>query len=601
MSKKVGELRPSQFITTFGPGSIVDLPDYSVIIGGLDKWDSFDVSKAKTIDEPRLKEKLKIQQIKSIPINKEREFGTIPAYRFPEYHVCPKCRKLGKYNGREFIEESGILYCKNPENEEPCPKVKTHPVRFIVTCPKGHIDDFPWGSYVHEKGDYNVSSCKIYLLDEGETGSLKDLVVFCRECNKKRSISEAFAKGKVLGKCNGRRPWLRDYEKGCNNDKELLLRGASNIYFSSIESSIVIPRDMQQNGIEGFIEDSIDLTDDELISDRALFDSVMKRNPDINRLGLDNVWAIVQKLKDKSSKNSDLRTPEYEALLTEHHNIEGIDFETEAVDIPKRYEGFVSNLIRVKRMKEVMVLKGFTRIHPLPDLTSRLSDESEKQIKEGEEQNGMVQLAPLSANSKSFLPGVETYGEGIFLTINNLKLKKWEQKNRDYGSGMEKAHRKIYLDRKVPEQEIPPFPSLRYILLHTLSHALIAELTIHSGYSSSALKERIYSDPEKGMAGILIYTATVDSEGSLGGLVELGEKSKFEAILARALSAAQYCSSDPQCAEYDVDRLIDINGAACHSCMLLAETSCENSNRYLDRSILVRTVANQKREFFEIE
>lgn len=603
MSKKIGEIRPSQFITTFGPGSIVDLPDYSVIMGGIDKWDSFDVSKSKTIEENRLKKKLNIKQIKAIPLSGSNEFGTIPAYRFPEYHVCPRCRKIGKYSGREFVEEEGVLYCKNPDYDgEPCSKIKTHPVRFIVTCKKGHINDFPWGMYVHKKGKYDPKSCKLYLLDEGETGSLKDLVVYCKSCNQKRSMSEAFSNNKILGKCSGRRPWLRDFEKDCENDKELLLRGASNIYFSSIESSIVIPKALQQEGIEGFVKDNIDFSDEELISDRRVFDSVMKRDQDINRLGLDKVWNIIQKLRTKGEgEEIDLRTPEYHALLTEHHNYEEIDFETAPEDVPERFKGYISDLVRVKRLKEVMVLKGFTRIHPLPDVTARLSGEIGNSGEDTQSGNDQVELAPLSATPQPFLPGVETYGEGIFLTINNDKLKAWEEKNKDYGVGMETAHKKIYRDRKIPENEIPPFPGLRYVLLHTLSHALIREFTMHSGYSSSALKERIYSDPEKEMAGILIYTATVDSEGSLGGLVELGTRDKFESILARTLSAGQYCSGDPQCAEKDVDVLTDVNGAACHSCMLAAETSCERSNRYLDRSLLVRTVANKNREFFDFD
>ncbi|WP_404460846.1 DrmB family protein [Sutcliffiella horikoshii] len=604
MSKKIGELRPSQFITTFGPGSIVDLPDYSVIIGGIDKWDSFDVSKSKTIEENRLKKKLGIQQIKAIPINESKEFGTIPAYRFPEYHVCPRCRKIGKYSGREFVEEDGVLYCKNPDIEgEPCNKIKTHPVRFIVTCKKGHINDFPWGMYVHKKGKYDPKSCKLYLRDEGETGSLKDLVVYCKTCKQERSVSEAFTNNKILGKCSGRRPWLRDFENDCENDKELLLRGASNIYFSSIESSIVIPKALQQEGIEEFIKENINLSDDELLDNRPMFDFMMKRNPDINRLGLDKVWNIVQKLRNgtDSSDDVDLRTPEYHALLTEHHNYEEIDFETEPEVVPERFKDYISDLVRIKRLKEVMVLKGFTRIHPLPDLTARLSGETDNSSDDNQSANDQVELAPLSATPQPFLPGVETYGEGIFLTINQEKLQAWENDHLDYGAGMAAAHTAMYRERKVPVNEIPPFPGLRYVLLHTLSHALIRELTMHSGYSSSALKERIYSDPEKEMAGILIYTATVDSEGSLGGLVELGTKDKFESILARTLSAACYCSGDPQCAEKDVDKLQDVNGAACHSCLLSAETSCEKSNRYLDRSLLVKTVANQQREFFNIE
>ncbi|MDG3044888.1 DUF1998 domain-containing protein [Bacillus sp. B6(2022)] len=167
----------------------------------------------------------------------------------------------------------------------------------------------------------------------------------------------------------------------------------------------------------------------------------------------------------------------------------------------------------------------------------------------------------------------------------------------DYAAVVEGAHQNMYKERDVPEKAIPPFKGLRYVLLHTLSHALIRELTLHSGYSSSALKERIYSDKEAGMAGILIYTSTVDSEGSLGGLVELGNKAKFEAIMARALAAAGYCSGDPQCGEYDEHTLTNVNGAACHSCMLISEISCESSNRYLDRALLVETIANKDRAF----
>ncbi|WP_428912073.1 DrmB family protein [Niallia sp. Krafla_26] len=599
MSKKVGELRPSQFITTFGPGAIVDLPDYSVIIGGIDKWDSLDVSKAQTIEEPRVMKKLKIKQIKSIPINDKDEFGTIPAYRFPEYHVCPNCRKLGKRDGHDFFEEEGVLYCKNPDNEKgPCPKVKTHPVRFITACKNGHISDFPWLFYVHKGEKYDFKKCKLYLIDEGKTGSLKDLVVSCSTCGKERSISEALYNNKILGKCSGSRPWLRDKEDMCEEDNELLLRGASNIYFSSIESSLLIPSNAEN--IDEFIKDHINFEDEELISDKRVFDTVMKRDPDIQRIGIDKAWAIVQRIKNKINSDYDLRTPEYQALLTEHNNYDDINFQTEKESVPERYNHLITNLIRVKRLKEVMVLKGFTRIQPLPDVTSILSDQASNN-NEDKPRKDVVEIAPISNVKLDWLLGVETYGEGIFITINNDLLEDWESKRRQYEIGMEVAHKKIYKERDFPDEAIPAFPGIRYALLHTLSHALIREFTLHSGYSSSALKERIYSDPENGMAGILIYTSTVDSEGSLGGLVELGRRDKFEMILARALAAARYCSGDPQCAEHDAEHFSDVNGAACHSCMLISETSCEKSNRYLDRSLLVETVANAKREFFHIE
>lgn len=596
LGNKVGELRPSQFITTFGPGSIVDLPDYSVIMAGIDKWDSLDVSKSVSIEEPRLRRKLGIQQIKSIPINNNSEFGTLPAYRFPEYHVCPNCRKLGRRNGHDFFEEEGVLYCKNPDNEKgSCPKVKTHPVRFITACKKGHIDDFPWEFYVHKGANFDYKRCKLYIEDKGETGSLKDLVVSCKTCCKERLISEALSNNKILGNCSARRPWLKDREEeGCHEERKMLLRGASNIYFSSLESSIVIPPRADEN-LSGFIEDKINLEDKELVSNRRVFNTVMKRNPDINRIGLSKAWNIVQQLrKGNDFGNEDLKKPEYIALLTEQYNYEGKDFEIEKVDVPHRFRDVISNLIQVKRLKEVMVLKGFTRIQPSPDVTERLTGEL---TNEDGVANDHVEMAPLSAEKLGWLPGVETYGEGIFLTIHNDKLNDWEKKHESYGKSVEIAHKNLYKERN-SEQAIPQFEGLRYLLLHTLSHALMRELTIHSGYSSSALKERIYSDKDNDMAGILIYTSTIDSEGSLGGLVELGKTDKFESILARALAAAKYCSGDPHCAEHDAETLTDVNGAACHSCMLISETSCENSNRYLDRSLLVETVANYQREFF---
>lgn len=596
MSDRVGELRPSQFITTFGPGAIVDLPNYSVIMAGTDQWDNLHVSQAPEIKEDRLKKKLGIKQIKSIPTGES--ISTLPAYRFPGYHVCPNCRKLGTRNGRDFFEEKNVLYCKNPDNgkEEPCPTVKTHPVRFITACKKGHIDDFPWSFYVHQNDAFDSKECKLYLEDKGETGSLKDLIVSCKTCKKKRSISDALSEKNVLGHCSGKRPWLNDCDDMCEEQRKLLLRGASNIYFSVVESSIVIPQQTDSD-LRDYIKANIDFTDKELVTNRKVFDFVNSRKPDIKRLGLDKVWKVVQQLKDGTNTaeiDDDLRRPEYNALLTEQYNYEHRDFEVEAADVPERFSGLVSNLIQVKRLKEVMVLRGFTRIHPAPDVTERLSSKTEE-----EELNNAVEMAPISADKDSdWLPGVETYGEGIFLTLNTEKLDEWEETKGDYAAVVEGAHQNMYKERDVPEKAIPPFKGLRYVLLHTLSHALIRELTLHSGYSSSALKERIYSDKEAGMAGILIYTSTVDSEGSLGGLVELGNKAKFEAIMARALAAAGYCSGDPQCGEYDEHTLTNVNGAACHSCMLISEISCESSNRYLDRALLVETIANKDRAFF---
>ncbi|MEB2275523.1 DUF1998 domain-containing protein [Bacillus sp. ILBB4] len=591
MNKTVGVVRPSQLITTFGPGAIVDLPDFSIIMGGINKWDHNTILRySSEIEEPRLKQKLKINKIMSIPLNEDNSIGTIPAYRFPEYHVCPTCRKLG--TTRHFIEEDGSLYC-----QKPCKKVKTHPVRFLTACENGHIDDFPWGFYVHSKHQkkYDYKKCKLSLKDTGETGSLADLIVRCETCEVERNLAEAYKNEKLLPRCQGRRPWLGSKNKSenqCDKERKILLRGASNLYFPVIESSIAIP--FQSNPLEELVSNKIDFSNEELINNKDVFLFFAGIDKELKQYDPEELWAIAQRLHSSKNSSEDLLLPEWDAITSGQQFFDEPDFEVKNQAIPPRYAKLVSKLIRVKRLKEVMVLKGFTRIHPLPDATLRLSGEQLN-----EEDSIETTMAPISDSKNDWLPGVESFGEGIFISLNEEALSEWENQQSKYANAMKQSHINQFRERNVPEEFIPPFPGIRYVLLHTLSHVLIRELCLHSGYSSSALKERIYSDKDRGMSGILIYTATVDSEGSLGGLVELGKTSQFESILARALSAAFYCSGDPLCAEHDPEHLHDINGAACHSCLLISETSCENSNRYLDRSILVPTVASHQREFFK--
>jgi hypothetical protein len=127
----------------------------------------------------------------------------------------------------------------------------------------------------------------------------------------------------------------------------------------------------------------------------------------------------------------------------------------------------------------------------------------------------------------------------------------------------------------------------RFVLLHTLSHLLIRQLCFECGYSSSSLSERIYSDDEEGMAGILIYTASADSEGALGGLVREGLPDRLYGTFKTALFRANWCSSDPICSELQQQGVQGLNKSACHACTLVAETSCDHANSLLDRSVLI--------------
>jgi hypothetical protein len=192
-----------------------------------------------------------------------------------------------------------------------------------------------------------------------------------------------------------------------------------------------------------------------------------------------------------------------------------------------------------------------------------------------------------------FLPAIEVFGEGIFFSLNEMAVSKWEQsdvarlRNQKLSSRWKESTRSKYVRK----------PTARYVLLHTLAHLLIRQLVYETGYSSASLRERIYSsgsDSGGAMAGILIYTAAGDSEGTLGGLVRSGEPRRLLSSMATALVSASWCSLDPVCGESGGQGPDSLSLAACHACCLVAETSCECSNVLLDRQLLV----DQEHGFF---
>lgn len=600
MSKKIGEIRPSQFISTFGPGAVLELPDYSIIIAGLDEWET---QFCTPIQEPRLVRKLGLRKILSLPFPKSESglgghIPTVPAFRFPAFYVCPNCRKLSIYN--QFSVENDGVYCFNNKvkGNEPCQKVKTYPVRFVTACENGHLSDVPWNYYVH-KGN---TDCKgdLYLEDTAKSGAISDLEVQCRTCGDSRSLQDAFKKEgndkKPLGKCFGSRPWLGRYaQEACDQSPRILLRGASNLYFSVIESALAIPpyTDPLYKLVDSLSErlEEIESVEELKIGVKMGFLKELKGHD------LEKVFEIIQLQKGLGTGvNQDLLRPEWDAIIKGDQDSKEHHFETQKEEVPEAFVPFLSHLIMVRRLKEVRVLRSFTRINPPPDTTALLSGD-------GEETSYTALEASLSKQQLNWRPGVETHGEGIFIALNEDMLEGWEEETKSYHEEMNKNYLKYCDDRNIPEDERAPFPGTRYMLLHSLSHALMRQLCLNSGYSSSSLRERIYSrrgnSKGESMAGILIYTATPDSEGSLGGLVELGKTNNFHNVLWKALNEARLCSGDPLCAEHTPETVGDLNGAACHSCMLAAETSCERSNRFLDRSLLVKTVSNLDVHYFK--
>lgn len=247
----------------------------------------------------------------------------------------------------------------------------------------------------------------------------------------------------------------------------------------------------------------------------------------------------------------------------------------------------LGTIVEVTRLREVRVLKGFSRLAPVS---------GEKEDGEGHgtfavyDSKQPISPSMVSADldglkvDQRWLPGVEVYGEGIFLSLQEETLQRWENDTLPRDRARRLEARRLATAGYLPE--VTP----RLLLLHTLAHSLIRQLSFECGYSLASLRERLYaSSPGSGspMAGILIYTSAGDAEGSLGGLVREAQLDRLLPTILTALQGAEWCSSDPLCRESGGQGIGGLNLAACHACSLVPETSCVMSNRLLDRALLL--------------
>jgi hypothetical protein len=207
-----------------------------------------------------------------------------------------------------------------------------------------------------------------------------------------------------------------------------------------------------------------------------------------------------------------------------------------------------------------------------------------------------VQALSINGNL-GWLPAIEVRGEGIFVEINTDKFRNWIERSSTRIATLLREYERRRTVRNLAARNI----DVRFIMIHTLAHALIKELTFTCGYGSASLRERLYcnlENPEEPMNGLLIYTASGDSEGTLGGLVAQAQPERFERLVEEALRRSLWCSNDPVCMESPGDGALSSNLAACHGCILLPETSCEEGNRLLDRGVLVGTIDDPGLGFF---
>ena len=611
---ELGELRPSQIIFTFGVGSLVDLPNMSALIMGLDDWDT---RYCREIEEDRLiaaiqrrlgvqMNKLYLPPIKSDSMDRSPAAPAIgvPVAPFPRWLRCSLCDTLATVESGVFKliqdqwrpEKTEYVHdgCLKSQGSR-APSALS--VRFLLACREGHLTDFPWLDYVH-KGNVPCRPATLSLREFGASGDASDIVVKCHACNAERRMADAFDHEEPFS-CSGHHPHLRLVEHGCTEDARTILLGAANSWFPTPLSALSIPRATDKLGklVEeqwAELKDTDDIDEVRLL--RKKLQKFQSLIPLFTEFTDEEIWATIEAKRNGGQQATtpaeDLKLPEWEVFSKPDTASENRDFKLKRVAPPKGFEAFFEDTVLVERIREVRALIGFTRIESNADFAEATM------LKDG-------RLTKLCRESPKWLPASEVRGEGIFLRVREELLLAWEGKAEVQQLQQEflDAHKAWRRLRRLEPVE-DGFPGSRLVLLHSLAHALMRQIVLDCGYTAASVRERLYSrlPGEAGgpMAGILLYTAAPDSEGTLGGLVELGDPVTLGRQLQQALEGMRLCGSDPLCSEHRPDTLgRGIQGACCHACQFSPETSCERGNRYLDRSALVNTFSARGTAFFD--
>lgn len=589
--KPIGKIRRSQVLTNNGPGAIIDFrgengAPVSVVAAGLDAWDQFTrkpgLLNAQCIYHERLEAKLRVKGFRLPPIGYEKVRGeerpnVLPAYRFPDWHVCPKCNLLQRT--RFWASELGKpeLWCGNCTSGRGRRIKKTYvvPVRFIVTCAAGHLQDFPWMSWpAHSE----KCSRKNPLRLVGEGAGLKGLRVHCTECHAERDLDGALSKSTLEKKklrCEGHSPWLQQTVPDCCHPPVAIQRGASNAYFPVIESALDVPPfgGRFQEMLEEFWPDLIALDDRTQLAD-FVRTRIHPRWPEPAVTSEHLTLRILELLNALDAQADDLRPNEYQMLCSEDEegNDEFPEFHIAPQKIPNGTADFLKKVVSVERLREIRVLKAFTRLTP--------SEAGDKTALDG----------VLSVQKLNWLPAIEVRGEGIFINFNEELVIKWENRP-EVVARAERAHNaaeRAWREYNGNERPFPLTISPRLLLIHTTAHALAERLSLDSGYSTASIRERLYvSSGPGGMCGFLLYTSSPDSDGTLGGLSRMGRPEELGPVFLAALRDIEWCSADPLCSTGILSLSEGSGSAACHCCTFLPETSCEHFNRHLDRGMLV--------------
>ena len=643
---KVGSSRPTTLLYTYGPGAVIDLPHFTIMPTGLDDWERIwrrrDAAPA-TIHAPRLLEAVQIMlgrqvgELRRFPwqpprpgVRRDGDDLGVPALVFPQWLRCTGCDLLallsrfvnGYKNDHPFRPDQAIfehIDCpgrsargngprgsKNANRRKGKRRSPCVPARYLIVCPNGHLDEFPYDWWVHEGTQCpKASHPELSMTDTTQGGATA--VISCRACGARRGMAQAQGEEgrKRLPRCRGRHPHLGTFEaEGCEAEPRVMLVGASNLWFAATQSIIDMPRfdpaEVKRDRVATLgraLGDDRELVGNDLNFVRLLLKRGGAEAAELLALD-DRELAELLRLLDlpevdeedqrKSRENwdpVDLLVPEWNYLLREppgdrHEDpASGLVVSPRSLgDVPEN----VSRVLAVDRLRKVNAVLGFTRVDDFDRV-----DDSEARL-----------VSLVRSGRPAWVPATEDRGEGIFIQLDEDAVARWEAKvlASPVWAHHRSAHRRNF-ERRFSEtaKQVDPDDRLappRYWLVHTLAHGLIRQMAMSSGYGAASINERLYAWPaneqRKAAAGMLLTTTASDSDGTLGGLVSLSEPNRLAEIVSRTLRAMTRCSSDPVCARRIPQDPEDfLHGAACHCCAMVSETSCERANRFLDRRFVV--------------
>ncbi|GLZ75398.1 hypothetical protein Afil01_02050 [Actinorhabdospora filicis] len=555
-------VRRAQLIGPAGPGAIIDLIGESFVAVDVSRW-----SRTLPVSMPRLTQRLGVRQLKT-----PTGFG-VPYRRFPEWLFCGRCRRMIRRRPRD---ESAKLTCAVCAGDRPL-----IPMRFIAICSNGHMADIDWWYWAHTN---STTKCevrgKLRFDHRPEEGSgLSSLVVRCAECGAGRSLDRITSRGSLTQRCEGLQPWQQPLDaEACDTLMVATQRGASNVYFPSVVSALDLPPESDWDASSATLARLRDnhlflaLVEDPTLPVRDMTLKFLASREGLTVPELERLLSTESSAQAHTGTEEDILPEEWVALL--HPRDTEFDPRDNFITRPSRAPrgpgggtvetellSSLRQVILVDRLREVRVLKGFHR-YTRENMVS-------------------ANLAP----DQTSLPAIEVFGEGFLLAFEESAITEWERL-RDVRERCRTIERRV---EAADAYWLPPVTP-RFLLLHTLAHLLLRATAFEAGYPTSSLGERIYTThPEQGpaMAGVLIYTAAGDSEGTLGGLVRMGEPERLPALLHSALVDGQWCSLDPVCSESPAQGPGGLSMAACHACALVPETSCQATNRLLDRRLLI--------------